>query len=72
MHLLVISKLMVYHIIGGNNKVDQLNFMVLIQLDGEFKLMVKLITLQAIFLSTPQLVNQQMVVPDKEIVTQLP
>ena len=63
---------MVYHIIGGNNKVDQHNFMVLIQLDGEFKLMVKLQTLQLIFLSTPQHVNQQMDVPDKEIVIQSP
>jgi len=63
---------MVYHIIGGNNQVDQHNFMVLIQLDGEFKLMVKLQTLQLIFLSTPQHVNQQMDVPDKEIVIQSP
>lgn len=61
-----------YHIIGGAKKVDQHNFMVLTQLVGEFKLMDKPITLQAIFLSTPQLVNQQMVVPDKEIVIQLP
>jgi len=63
---------MVYHIIGGNNQVDQHNFMVLTQLVGEFKLMVKLQTLQLIFLSTPQHVNQQMDVPDKEIVIQSP
>jgi len=57
-----------YHIIGGVKLVVQHNFMDLIQLVGEFKLMVKPLILQVIFQSTPQHVNLQMVVLGKEIV----